>query len=278
MLDSYTIQKHIHNYGIWTAARAASISRLGNEQVRKILENINLKEKIEQLKQQSLTDKIYKNWIKTEGEALLEEVKNSNYGDFQKKKFCFGLAAKLISIYIKTVEVLPTKGKSKLSAIAYSPIDSFLLKNINYHLKLKLKTSWSTFNWQQYISTIEELKKIKKQQPWWKLEVYWSHPNRKGLTEAFHLPEGNNSITSLDIKKNTLRITVALKKYFDRDIKAINVLINNKKFTASYTKRENRSDLLKIGKEAIKALEINPGDSIRLEKIDFSNFVIRTCY
>jgi len=100
-------------------------------------------------------------------------VREKHWSDFKTKNFSFGLAAKIISIYIKTVEVLPTKGLSILSQVAYPPIDSILLKNLNTRHKIKSKTNWSTFKWSDYVQVIEFLQIHYPKVPGWKIEVEW---------------------------------------------------------------------------------------------------------
>ena len=173
MLEDYSIEEHSHRFGVWTAARAASASRLSNQEVQELFHQINLRAEVDALKLKNITDEIYCTWIKETGEKLISNVTGLNSIDFKKNKFCFGLAAKLISIYVKTVEVIPTKGASYLSAIAYPPLDSILLKNIKAHYENDFDTNWSTFDWQKYINWIEFLKTIKQDEPWWKLEAYW---------------------------------------------------------------------------------------------------------
>jgi hypothetical protein len=94
------------------------------------------------------------------------------------------LAAKIISIYIKTVEVIPTNGASTLSAVAFPPIDSILLRNINSKYKTKLNIRWSKFNWPAYISTIKALQQINGDRPMWQLESEWFNPKKVCNTQT----------------------------------------------------------------------------------------------
>jgi hypothetical protein len=50
-----------------------------------------------------INDKIYRDWIKEAGTRLLSRVKEAGATDYKKDQFSFGLAAKIINIYIKTV-------------------------------------------------------------------------------------------------------------------------------------------------------------------------------
>ena len=105
-ITDYTIDEHTHRFAMWTAARAASRSRLKNTEVELLICESHLKEEVERLrKSPALNEIIYKNWIKVTGEKICTIVQEQAWDDYKLKTFHFGLAAKIISIYIKTVEV-----------------------------------------------------------------------------------------------------------------------------------------------------------------------------
>lgn len=179
-ITNYSIEEHIHRFAVWTAARAASRSRLKNTEVELLINQSNLKKKVEELRQlPGLNEKIYNHWIKETGENICSIVSAQNWGTFKLTKFKFGLAAKIISIYIKTVEIIPAKGLSLLSNIAYPPIDGILLKNLNSKHQLKLKVNWSTFNWEQYHNVIDELNRLYPFIPKWQIEILWKISNEE---------------------------------------------------------------------------------------------------
>ena len=171
--ENYTIPEHIHRFGVWTAARAASTSRLKNSEVDQLFSMVRLKDSVNDLRNQTISDTEYMKWFKNICDKIIKAIPKINCGDFKEGRFSFGLAAKLVSIYIKTVEVIPTNGTSNLSRVAYPPIDNFLLKNIKKYHAINLPLNWSTFTWDTYKKWINELSEIKKDEPWWKLEEYW---------------------------------------------------------------------------------------------------------
>jgi hypothetical protein len=171
----YNIEEHIHRYAVWTAARAASKSRLKNSEVDIIVNTAGLREAVGELqKNTALTEPIYRQWLKKKGEEIIAVVNERNWSEFKTKQFSFGLAAKIISIYIKTAVVLPTNGNSPLAVIAHPPIDSILLKNINKHHHLKLETNWSTFDWMRYVNMIDKVLALYPNQPYWRIEDAWT--------------------------------------------------------------------------------------------------------
>lgn len=174
--NEYSIQQHIHRFSVWTAARAASRSRLKNSEVEAIIHHIRLEEQIAALRnQQELTSAAYAEWLKKTGEQCIAFVQTSTFGDYQKRYFSFGLAAKMIAIYIKTTEIIPSRGESMLSTIAHPPVDSILLSNIKRQFPgLTIPTNWSTFSCQKYFEVYAQIEKYNSGNPSWKLERWWS--------------------------------------------------------------------------------------------------------
>jgi hypothetical protein len=175
----YSIDEHLHRFAIWTAARAASKCRLSNQEISQLIEFISLREEIDKLRKlDPLTESFYRNWIHTIGNRMVEKVKATVYPptkkeNFKINNFTFGIAAKIISVYIKTAEVIPTKGESRLSIIAYPPVDSILLKTINLNENLGLTHQWSTLDWKGYEKNIDILIGHYGNIPMWAIEKDW---------------------------------------------------------------------------------------------------------
>lgn len=171
----YCIAEHIHRYAVWTAARAASKSRLKNSEIDFIINQVGLREAVNELaKDNNVTEQVYRSWLRLKGEEIISVVKEKNWSDFKTKQFSFGLAAKIIAIYIKTAVVLPTNGNSSLAKVAHPPIDSILLKSMNTKHQLKLETNWSTFKWERYEKMIDEVLVFFPAQPYWMIEDAWT--------------------------------------------------------------------------------------------------------
>ena len=192
MIDfsKYTIEEHLHRYACWTAARAASTSRFSNDEVAGFLLDCNLRENLEKLRiDGTVTHKDYRAWFVKQVESLLHcfgQYENPKIkGIFRKTKF--GIAAKMVSIYIKTVEVMPSKGTSNISMVAFPPIDSILLKKLVSEKEIDiLNTAWSGMEETEFMEVIEKLKNIMGDQPFWKLEYFWNL-NKKGNVEISNL-------------------------------------------------------------------------------------------
>lgn len=189
-MNKYNIDEHIHRFAVWTAARATSKSRLSNIEIADLIETVGLRKRVEILRGVNpLTDSYYHQWIKETGNDIVKTVKETVFKktkkeNFKTNNFTFGLAAKVISIYIKTVDVIPSRGESALSIIAYPPIDSILLKCINLKYGLDLKHQWSTFDWDKYEEVILKIKKHFDNTAMWKIEENWDFHCKKEEGES----------------------------------------------------------------------------------------------
>jgi hypothetical protein len=174
MSKDYTIEEHIHRYGKWTAARAASSGRFSNLEISACIDQVRLRQRLERLKKQEISHKQYENWfiqIVSELQACLQSIANTTT---RKRNASFGIAAKVVSIYLKTAEILPSKGLSNVSEVAYPPIDSVLLIKLNRKFKLELKsTAWSKFDKEDYTEVLQKLRKINLEIGGWQLEEWW---------------------------------------------------------------------------------------------------------
>ena len=180
MIDfsKYTIEEHLHRYACWTAARAASTSRFSNDEVGAFIHGCNLRKNLEELsKLHVVNHEIYRDWFIKQVNSLhecLADYKNPKNADIHRVKE-FGIAAKIVSIYIKTVEVLPSSGTSAVSIVAFPPVDSFLLKKLVGETGVEISnTAWSQMNENDFMEIIDKLKLIMGDEPFWKLEYFWN--------------------------------------------------------------------------------------------------------
>jgi hypothetical protein len=173
MENDYTIEEHVHRYACWTAARAASTSRFSNAEVLQFITDSGLREALQALRLNvEINHSIYKDWYVEQVNILLKNMDEYKNSKDKKRKKLFGIAAKIVSIYIKTAEILPSLGDSKISKVAFPPIDRFLLSGLKKKLELK-NISWSNMEKDEYMGLIETLKKFIGNEPFWKLEMYW---------------------------------------------------------------------------------------------------------
>ncbi len=169
--EDYSIGEHIHRYACRTAARAASISRFSNTEINDFIQSTGLRTALLQLKEKPEVALIYKDWFIEQVEQIKQQMEQ--YKSKQPEHFfrnvSFGIAAKIVSIYIKTAEVIPSAGTSPVACCAFPPIDSYLLKG----LKIKSK-AWSGLEKEPYMLLLDEVIKKSKGKPYWTIEYYWN--------------------------------------------------------------------------------------------------------
>lgn len=88
--------------------------------------------------------------------------------------------------------------------------------------------------------------------------------NIKSTSPEFILPKPGNSITEEDIKKGQLRITVDFKKHFPSESKTVKIKYWGKTHIVSFTYKDGRSHILKVGKDFMEKLNINSRSKIKV--------------
>jgi hypothetical protein len=163
---TYTFANHLHNYAVWTAARAvqrdftttANISQaIANTDLHRFEDlDINSEEKFKEFHIRCATQLI----------TTLTELK--------AKAPTYGRAAKIISIYLKTTVILKEQGEGKLSNLIHPPIDGILLKAIAKNKKRRdmLEKGWTKLDEKDYWILADKLREIFGEFNW-KLEEHW---------------------------------------------------------------------------------------------------------
>lgn len=91
---------------------------------------------------------------------------------------------------------------------------------------------------------------------------------------SFVLPAQKNRITSNDIEKGYLRITVDFKHFFPESSQDVSVFISRSWKSVRFTYRENRSHLLHIGQVGMDELDLSADDQVRIDIIGNSEYRI----
>ncbi len=163
----YSFSEHLHNYAVWTAARAVQ---------RGYTTTKNIKAAIDKTELSFLANK---GGIKTSEEFDNFHRKTANILIKQLADLVvpttYGRAAKIIAVYLKTSVVIRDRGKSHLSKIIHPPIDNILLTNLsktNRGLGLS-NIKWTQLSEKEYFELIKKLRTIQLDS-FWKLEKYWT--------------------------------------------------------------------------------------------------------
>jgi hypothetical protein len=91
------------------------------------------------------------------------------------KQVTYGVAAKLVSTYIKSAFVLAGHGNTPLGNVVIPPIDSILLEGLDkaYDTNLATRYKWQKLSRASYRYLVAELRKLASGRPLWWLEEHW---------------------------------------------------------------------------------------------------------
>ena len=169
----YTFQQHIHNYAVWTAARAAQRGFTTTENIKQAI-NASQLQKLAEGKLDIKTAADYDAFHKITCDELMATFDSLSLKDRVKAKATFGRAAKIVAVYLKTAVVVKDQGESLLSNIIHPPIDRILLSNLTkppYHIQLR---NWTQLSKHDYYVLWEEIKALKiHKKGFWEIEEHW---------------------------------------------------------------------------------------------------------
>jgi hypothetical protein len=159
-----TFNTYLHEYAIWTAARAAQRGFTTTAEIRKAIEATSL--------QADCNDAGIK-WSEEHFDAKHKEWANIMMEQLKAKDCSYGRAAKIIAIYIKTAVILPNKGEGELASVAHPPIDRILQMELKKAGYLKQILSWTSLDESDYMHLIKKLRGYSEFKPFWQVEKYW---------------------------------------------------------------------------------------------------------
>ena len=158
----YNFEDHIHNYAVWTAARAVQRSFVKTQVMQEAIESTRLRSIIT-----GLEIKTIKQFDEFHDDCCQKIIR------FFKKfgiDTSYGRAAKIVSVYIKTAVVIRDSGKSQVARIAHPPVDNKWLRNLEKEKKqVFVKKPWTNLDRDTYLKMISDLRNIQGDE-FWKLE------------------------------------------------------------------------------------------------------------
>jgi hypothetical protein len=149
-LHHYGIDMHRHNFAVWAAARAVQrgFAKATVEAVRRAIKACGIESYLKDGRRLPTTDKAFN--------AVHRKWCNSirkNLGGAT----CYGQAAKIVAIYLKTTVVIPHQAG-----------------NDEHELKKCCAIRWTKLNEKPYFELMGELREYIGDQPFWKLETFWN--------------------------------------------------------------------------------------------------------
>lgn len=164
----YTFSDHLHNYAVWTAARAVQ---------RKFTTTSNIKSAIEASRLRDFAESLHEEMSTDEFDAFHRDTAHAMIGFLNgiKVKTSYGQAAKIIAIYLKTSIIIRESGSGTLSRIAHPPIDNILLSRLVkvYPNLVESKIRWTQLEESEYFQLIVKFRQLNFEY-FWEIEKYWS--------------------------------------------------------------------------------------------------------
>jgi hypothetical protein len=169
---NYDISKCRRDFCIWAAFRAAQAgsAKVKGKALSSALDACGLFEFLdnpanEKCDEQQFNEK-HRAWV-----SSIRKHIRSNCG----KDISYGIAAKLVAVFIKGYFILAGKHGTRLASVAHPPIDRFLLKGIDEACGTNLykKYKWTKLHKNTYLKLLSELRKVIGAEPFWSIEKYW---------------------------------------------------------------------------------------------------------
>ncbi|EOZ96171.1 hypothetical protein A33Q_2764 [Indibacter alkaliphilus LW1] len=164
----YLFDDHLHNFAVWTAARASQRNFTTLVNIKVAIEKTELRDFVNGFPK-SLTQSNFDLFHRATALKLISELK-----ELTDKKVTYGRVAKIISIYLKTSVIIPLKGEGQVCELIHPPIDSILLKTIYKETKDSFykDVKWTELDFDNYWKLVSHLRS-KFGFFNWKLESHW---------------------------------------------------------------------------------------------------------
>jgi hypothetical protein len=169
---SYTINIARERFSLWAACRAAQAgsAKARRHELISALRQCGVVSWLAESRNHSASrtdyDKEFDAWVLSAQKHLEEKF---------KKPVMYGVAAKLISTYLKSAFVFAGHEKTKLATHITPPIDSILLKGVDteYKTSLATKYKWQKLTQQEYKDLVQAFRDLNGSNPMWHLEKLW---------------------------------------------------------------------------------------------------------
>ena len=161
--EKYNFIQHRHNFAVWTSARAVQRNFTTTDNIAKAIEKSGLRDFVES----------YVNISKEEFNNFHMECANKLIKSLQSQNCTYGIAAKIIAIYLKTALILYNNGQNCGSI--HPPLDRILITNFIKCNNIKEYTykPWTKLNYNDYWELIALIEKYNSNIDW-RLEHYWN--------------------------------------------------------------------------------------------------------
>lgn len=164
----YTFSDHLHNYAVWTAARAVQREFTNTFNIKSAIEATGLRNLISWNNDEMTADLF---------DAFHRETANMMIDFFNdiEVRASYGQAAKIIAIYLKTSVIIRDSGLGNISKIAHPPVDNILLTQLHrqYPYLVDAGVKWTQLDESNYFRLIHNLRQLNFEY-FWEIEKYWT--------------------------------------------------------------------------------------------------------
>jgi hypothetical protein len=162
MNKNYNFNQHRHNFSMWAAARAVQRNFTTTENIVIAIEKSGLRDFVES----------FKNKSKEEFNIFHIQCSSKIIKSLKDQECTYGIAAKIIAIYLKTALIIYNKGQNCDNI--HPPLDRMLITNFIKCNKIKEYTykPWTKLSKKDYWDLISLIEKYYGNIDW-RLECYW---------------------------------------------------------------------------------------------------------
>jgi hypothetical protein len=159
---TYTIEEHKHNFAVWAASKSVQRGFTSIYKISVAIKKSGLKEFVES----------YSKCEKEQFKSFHIKCSNKIILALKDENCTYGLAAKIIAVYLKTSLILYNKGKNCENI--HPPLDRILLNNFIKFNAIKEYTyqPWTKLSKSDYWDLVSLIEKYEGKINW-ELERYW---------------------------------------------------------------------------------------------------------
>jgi len=170
---AFTVKTYRFEYAVWAAYRAAQAgsSKAKGPEFSDALKQCGIVSYLDSYEGIMVDSDTYKKNHDKWCEEVIRHLK-----DVYKKEITYGIAAKLLGIFIKGYFILAGNEDQPLSKVAHPPIDSYLLKGIDKAKGTKLNEDykWQKLDKEKYYELLSALRDmLEDDEEFWRIEKYW---------------------------------------------------------------------------------------------------------
>jgi len=165
-VTNFNFDEYRHNFAVWTAARSVQRGFTTTNNIANAIERSGLRNFVE----------TFNGIGKAQFEDFHVKCAQKITTTLKKENCTYGIAAKIIAVYLKTSLVIYTKGKN--CEYIHPPLDRILLTNLKKcnGLKNYIYKPWTKLDKNEYWDLISLIEKQEGKIDW-KLEQYWNPIN-----------------------------------------------------------------------------------------------------